>query len=302
MSRHETALSLIGGTPLVRINRARNPEMATLWAKIEGANPTHAGRDRLAKHLVDVALETAAVRPGQGLLIEATAGRTGLSLAMVCAIRGVRLVLVMPRNTPGDWRHRLSMTGAECVLTDPGEGMLGAHREARRLADEMEQAVFLDMFNNPDNPAAYPHSLAAELIADFADRALDGLVVGVGTGGTITGIAAPLRARWPGIQIWAVEPASSAVLSGGTAGPHSIPGIGAGFVPSILDRGAYDRVEPVSDQHAHDAMRALARAEGLLVDVASGACFIAARKLAAELGPSCDVVFLCPSTPLGPLD
>jgi cysteine synthase A len=194
-----------------------------------------------------------------------------------------------------EWTQLLSTLGARCVLTAASDGMAGARARAAALAAEQPDALLVDQFSNPDNPAAHRHTTAEELLADFRDLSLSGLVVAVGTGGTLTGTAPALRRRWPDIQIWAVEPAASPVLSGGEPDQHAIPGIGADFFPPILDRDAYDAVIAIEDAHAWAAARALARAEGLLIDPAGGAAFIAARKLALKLGPDAHVAFICPS-------
>lgn len=294
-SRHRSVLELIGRTPVVRINRACTPAMATMWAKLEGHSPTGGGRDRVAAYVI--AQEEAAGRlmPGRGGVVEATAGRMGLSLAVVCAVRGHALTLVMPETVSAEWTQLLSTLGARCVLTPASAGMAGARERAAALAAERPGLLYIDQFSNPHNPDAHRHSTAEELLSDFRDLRLGGLVVAVGTGGTISGIAPALRRRWPGICIWAVEPASSPVLSGGNPDHHTIPGIGADFLPPVLDRNAFDAVVPVEDHHAWEAARALARAEGLLVDPASGAAFVAARQLAQKLGPGENVVFLCPA-------
>lgn len=293
--RYDSVLDLVGRTPVIRIGRARTSKMATLWAKLEGSNPSGGGRDRVAAYIVAQAEADGRLRPGRGGVVEATAGQMGLSLAMVCAARGHALTLVMPDSVPASWTRLLSTFGAQCELTPAESGMAGARQRAVELAAERPGALLVDQFANPYNPDAHRHATAEELLADFRDLTLGGVVVPVGTGGTITGIAPVLRRRWPKIQIWAVEPAASPVLSGGEPGQHGIPGIGADFVPPVLDPNAYDAVELVEGRHAWEAARALARAEGMMVDPAGGAAFVAARKLSLKLGPDAHVVFVCPA-------
>lgn len=268
--------------------------MATMWAKLEGLNPTGGSRDRIAAYILAREEQTGRLLPGRGGVIEATAGQTGLSLAMACAARGHALTLVMPDSVPPSWTQLLSALGVRTVLTPAEEGMAGASARAEAIAADTPGMMCFEQFSNPYNPDAHRHSTAEELLADFRDLHLDGLVTTVGTGGMVTGIGPLLRRRWPEIRIWVVEPAASPVLSGGSPGPHGIPGIGADFIPPLLDRNAYDVVLPVADQHAWEAARALARAEGILVDPAGGAAFVAARKLAQELGPGGNVAFICP--------
>lgn len=293
-NRHDSVLDLIGRTPVVRINRARTARMATMWAKLEGLNPTGGSRDRIAAYILAREEHAGRLMPGRGGIIEATAGQTGLSLAMACAARGHALILVMPDSVEPSWVQLLSAFGVRSVLTPAEEGMAGASARAEEIAADSPEMMRFQQFSNPYNPDAHRHTTAEELIADFRDIRLDGLVSTVGTGGTVTGTGPMLRRCWPDIRIWVVEPAASPVLSGGEPGQHGIPGIGADFVPPLLDRNAYDMVFSVADNHAWDAARALARAEGIMVDPAGGAAFVAARKLAQELGPDRNVAFICP--------
>lgn len=294
--RHDNVLELVGRTPVVRINRATASRGATLWAKLEQNNPSGSVKDRIALQMIEAAEASGQIDPRRTTIVEATSGNTGIGLAMVCAARGYRLVLTMPDDQSEERRALLRAYGAECVLTPAVLAMQGAIDAAERIGAQAEQAFFPRQFDNPENPAAHQMHTGPELVAQFDDIDLHGFVCGVGTGGTVTGVAGVLRARWPDIQIWAVEPAKAAILTGGTAGVHGIQGLGAGFVPSVLDQSAYDQVHRVEETHAFEGARALARAEGLLVGVSSGAIFVLARRLARQLGPGKNVCFLCCDT------
>ncbi|MCB9778861.1 MAG: cysteine synthase A [Alphaproteobacteria bacterium] len=293
--RVESVLDLVGRTPVVQVRRACDDRMATLWAKLEFQNPGGSIKDRIAVSMLDAAEQQGEIRPGRTTVVEATSGNTGIGLAMACAVRGYRLILTMPDDVSVERRLLLSAYGAEVVLTPARLAMPGAIDKAHELGAQCGSCWFPRQFENPANPAAHREHTGPELVEAFDDVGLDGLVVGVGTGGTVSGVAPVLRARWPEIRIWAVEPAASPVLSGGSVGLHGIQGIGAGFVPPVLDRDAADRVVPVEDEHAYQGARMLARAEGLLVGTSSGACFVAARQLARELGPGRHVAFVCAS-------
>lgn len=293
--RVDSVLDLIGETPVVRLHRAISPEMATIWAKLEHLNPGGSVKDRMAVATLLEAERRGDASPGRTTVIEATAGNSGVALAMVCAARGYRLILTMPEDVSRERVSLLRAYGAECLLTPAALGQAGAQAEARRLAAHADASFHPDVFVNPQNPAAHAAGTAQELVSAFADIGLDGFVVGVGTGGTVTGVAPVLRLWWPDIVICAVEPSGSAVLSGGAPGPHAIQGLGAGFVPELLRGDAYDELTAVSDDAAFDGARALARAEGLLVGISSGACFVAARRLARRLGPGRNVCFIVAS-------
>jgi len=294
--RYTSILDMIGRTPVLRINRAVDPRFATLWAKIESRNPGGSIKDRVAASMVAAAEAEGRIEPGRTTIFEATSGNTGIGLAMVCAVRGYRLVLAMPDDVSVERRKLLGAYGAECVLTPAALAMPGAIAEIQRRAARVPEAFVPSQFENPANPAAHAGGTGPELVEDFADIGLQGFVVGVGTGGTLTGVAPVLRAAFPGVIVWGVEPAGSPVLNGGPPGQHAIQGIGAGFVPPVLDRAAADEVVTVEDAHAYEGARALARAEGLLVGISSGATFVAARKLARRLGPGANVAFVCAST------
>lgn len=272
--------ALVGRTPLVRLNRL--PQAfgckAEILAKLESFNPTASVKDRIAGAMVEAAERDGTIEPGRTVLVEPTSGNTGIALAMVAAARGYRLILTMPDTMSTERRSMLRAYGAELQLTPGSEGMQGAINLARELVDEIPEAYLLQQFDNPANPAVHAQSTAEEIWSD-TDGSLDAFVAGVGTGGTITGCARVLRERRPNLQVVAVEPAASPVLSGGSAGPHRIQGIGAGFVPPVLDPDLIDEVMAISDDEAMDIGRRLAREEGLLSGVSSGAAVAAALRL-----------------------
>jgi cysteine synthase A len=271
---------LIGGTPLVRLNRL--PLQfgcgAEVIAKLESFNPSASVKDRIASAMVLAAEQEGTIQPGRTVLVEPTSGNTGIALAMVAAARGYRLILTMPDTMSTERRSMLRAYGAELQLTDGAQGMAGAIALANELVEEIPEAYLLQQFDNPANPAVHERTTAEEIWHD-CDGQLDALVAGVGTGGTITGCARLLKQRNPQLQVVAVEPAGSAVLSGRPPGAHRIQGIGAGFVPAVLERDLIDEVMTVSDEEAMDVGRRLARQEGLLCGVSSGAAVAAALRL-----------------------
>jgi cysteine synthase A len=273
--------ALVGRTPMVRLNRlpAAFGARAEVLAKLESFNPTASVKDRIAGAMVQAAEDEGTITPGRTVLVEPTSGNTGIALAMVAAARGYRLILTMPDTMSTERRAMLRAYGAELQLTPGSEGIQGAIDLAQELVEEIPDAYLLQQFVNAANPAIHERTTAEELWAD-TDGSLDVLVAGVGTGGTITGCARLLKARNPHLQVVAVEPAGSAVLSGQPAGPHRIQGIGAGFVPPVLDQGLIDEVIPVTDDDAMEIGRRLAREEGLLSGVSSGAAMAAALQLA----------------------
>ena len=279
---------LIGGTPLVRLNRLplQSGCGADVIAKLESFNPSASVKDRIASAMVLAAEQEGTIQPGRTVLVEPTSGNTGIALAMVAAARGYRLILTMPDTMSTERRAMLRAYGAELQLTDGAEGMAGAIALARELVQEIPEAYLLQQFDNPANPAVHESTTAEEIWND-CDGQLDALVAGVGTGGTITGCARLLKQRNPQLQVVAVEPAGSAVLSGRPPGAHRIQGIGAGFVPAVLERDLLDEVMTVSDEEAMDVGRRLARQEGLLCGVSSGAAVAAAPVCAC--GPPCPV-------------
>ena len=279
MSIANNVTEVIGNTPLVRINRLITGE-ATVAVKLEYLNPAHSVKDRIGAAMIAAAEARGEIRPDT-ILIEATSGNTGIALAMVAASRGYRLVLTMPETMSRERRALLRAFGAELILTPGAEGMGGAIRKAEELIASDSRYLPLRQFNNPANPEAHRRTTAEEIWRD-TDGAVDILVAGVGTGGTITGIGEVLKARKPGFRAVAVEPESSPVLSGGEKGAHSIQGIGAGFVPEVLNTSVYDEIIPVSNEDAFEYARRAAREEGLLVGISSGAALAAAARLAAR--------------------
>lgn len=261
---------------------------ARVLAKLDSLNPGGSTKDRICLAMVEAAERDGRLRPG-GTLIEPTSGNTGIGLAMVAAARGYRLILTMPESMSEERRTLLRAYGAEIVLTPGGEGMRAAIDEARRIEASDPGFFMPSQFSNPANPEAHRRTTAREILADCPR--LDAFVAGVGTGGTITGVGRVLREERPGTRVVAVEPSASAVLSGGAPGPHRIQGIGAGFVPDNLDPSVIDQVIAVGDDEAEETTRRLARDEGLLVGISSGAAALAAIRVAAQLGP--DAVVLC---------
>ena len=278
-----TALDLIGSTPMVRLNRL--PQLdgvgAEVWAKLENLNPGGSVKDRICLAMVEAAERDGLLAPG-GTIIEPTSGNTGIGLALVAAVKGYRLVLTMPDTMSEERRSLLVAYGARLVLTPDTKGMHGAVRRAEELLAEHPEWYMPQQFTNPANPEAHRRTTAPEILTQLAQ--IDAFVAGVGTGGTITGVGEVLRAERPHARIYAVEPSASPVLSGGEAGYHDIQGMGAGFVPEILNTEVYDEVLPVTDEEAVVHARALARYEGLLVGISSGANCAAAIRTARRFG------------------
>ncbi len=270
---------LIGNTPLVRLNRVTEGVGATVVAKLEFFNPGHSVKDRIAVSMIDAAERAGKIGP-ETIIVEPTSGNTGIGLAMVCAARGYKLVITMPETMSRERRQLLRAYGAELILTPGPEGMGGAIAKAKELVAANPETYFLpQQFENPANPETHRQTTAEEVWRD-TDGQVDIFVAGVGTGGTITGVGEVLKARKPGVQIVAVEPDASPVLSGGAKGPHPIQGIGAGFVPAILNTEIYDEVIRVKNEDAFETARAVATKEGVLVGISSGASVWAALQLA----------------------
>ncbi|MDA8066400.1 MAG: cysteine synthase A [Thermaerobacter sp.] len=288
------ALSLIGATPLLRLRRLVGPQDASVLAKLESRNPGGSVKDRIAWGMVRDAEEHGTLPPG-GTIVEPTSGNTGIGLAVVAAVRGYRLVLVMPETMSLERRELLRAMGAELVLTPGSEGMLGAVRRAEELVASLPGAYSPRQFENPANPATHRRTTAREILEQTGGR-VDAFVAGVGTGGTITGVGEVLKETVPGVRIVAVEPAASPLLSGGCAGPHRIQGIGANFIPPVLNRSVIDRIISVDDEEAFRTSRLLARQEGVFVGISSGAACWAALQLARELGAGRTVVTVFPDT------
>lgn len=282
MPIYDDITQLIGHTPLVRIRRLTKETgaVADVVAKLEYYNPAHSVKDRIGVSMIDAAEKAGAIKPDT-IIVEPTSGNTGIALAMVCAARGYKCVLTMPDTFSKERRMLLRAYGAELVLTPGAEGMPGAIKKAEELAASDPRYFVPQQFKNPANPEIHRRTTAEEIWSD-TDGKVDVLVSGVGTGGTITGVGQVIKARKPTFRVIAVEPDASPVLSGGQKGPHPIQGIGAGFVPDVLDTKIYDEVIRVKSEDALDTARRLAREEGILVGISSGAAAWAALQLASR--------------------
>jgi len=290
----ETVLDLIGGTPLVRLKRLPEPGGARVLAKIESRNPGASVKDRIAAAMIEDAERRGVLKPG-ATIVEPTSGNTGVGLAMVAAVKGYRLILTMPEDYSVERQRLFARFGAEIHLTPAIEGMSGAVFAAQELCREHPEYFMPQQFQNPANPAIHRRTTALEIL-DSTDGRLDAFVAGVGTGGTITGVGEVLKDKIPGVRVIAVEPAKSAVLSGGPFRPHGIQGIGASFVPGVLNRDVIDRIVTVRDEDATAWSRRLSREEGILAGISSGAAAWAACRVAAELAPTQTVVTILPDT------
>ena len=277
---YTSADQLIGNTPLLELTHIEKAFQlkARILAKLEYLNPAGSVKDRIAKAMIDDAERAGRLKPGS-VIIEPTSGNTGIGLASVATARGYRLILVMPETMSVERRQLMKAYGAELVLTEGAKGMKGAIAKAEELASEIPNSFLPGQFINPSNPKAHRETTGPEIYQD-TDGAVDIFVAGVGTGGTITGVGEYLKSKKPDVQIVAVEPASSAVLSTGVAGAHKIQGIGAGFVPDVLNQTIYDEIIPVEDQKAFETGRLMARQEGVLVGISSGAALWAAMEVA----------------------
>ena len=271
---------LIGGTPLLELTNYEkaNELNAKIYAKLEYFNPAGSVKDRIAKAMLDDAEEKGLLKPG-AVIIEPTSGNTGIGLASVAASRGYKVILTMPETMSVERRNLLKAYGAKLVLTEGAKGMAGAIAKAKELAEQTPNSYIPSQFTNPANPAVHLKTTGPEIWAD-TDGKVDIFVAGVGTGGTLSGVGAYLKSQNPNVKVVAVEPATSPVLSGGKAGPHKIQGIGAGFVPDTLNTDIYDEILPVQNEDAFATGRALARSEGVLVGISSGAAVFAAAQLA----------------------
>lgn len=280
MNYAKNVTELIGNTPLVQLQESSNRSGTTILGKCEFMNPTHSVKDRIGTNMIKTALEEGLIKDDT-TVFEPTSGNTGIALASICAGLGIKLVLTMPSSMSIERRKLLKALGADLVLTEPAKGMKGAVDKANELAEETPNSFVPQQFNNAANPEIHRQTTAKEILAD-TDGKIDILVAAIGTGGTITGVGEVLKAHNPDIQIIAIEPEASPILSGGKPGPHKIQGIGAGFVPGVLNTGTYDEVVQVSNEDAIATSRKLASEEGLLVGISAGANVYIAEKVAAR--------------------
>ena len=277
----ESMTDLVGGTPLVRLSRLAEGTGATILGKLESANPAGSVKDRIGLAMIEAAERDGAITPGSSVIVEPTSGNTGIALAFVCAARGYKCILTMPESMSMERRALLKAYGAELVLTPATEGMRGAISRAQEIAAATDGAFIPQQFENPANPDVHERTTAEEIWSD-TDGHVDIFVAGVGTGGSITGVGHVLKQRNPAVQVVAVEPVDSPVLSGGDPAPHRIQGIGAGFVPGVLDTSVYDEVIQVAADDAFETARSLASDEGVLTGISAGANAWAARELASR--------------------
>jgi cysteine synthase A len=291
---HKDITELIGRTPLVRLNRLSPDGRGVIYGKVEFFNPGGSVKDRICLSMINEAERQGKLKPG-GTIVEPTSGNTGIGLALIAAVRGYKLILVMPESMSMERASLLSSYGAQLVLTPAWEGMKGSIKEAESIIGQNPSYFMPDQFSNPANPAMHKKTTALE-IWEALDGKIDAFVVAVGTGGTITGCGEVFKERNAKIRIVAVEPSGSPVLSGGDPGPHKIQGIGAGFIPKVLNRTILDGVITVTDDEAYQTAKLLAKKEGLLVGISAGANVFAAQKVAQELGPGKNVVTILPDT------
>ncbi len=294
MQKAKSTLELIGSTPILQLRRLPQKQGATIWAKLECFNPGGSVKDRICLGMIEAAEKAGKIRQG-ATIVEPTSGNTGIGLAMVCVVKGYRLILTMPETMSIERRSLLAAYGAQLELTPGNEGMRGAIRRAEEIVQKNEGFFMPQQFKNPANPNTHRETTAKEILSQLQGE-IDAFVAGVGTGGTITGVGEVLKKKLRGVKIVAVEPARSPVLSGGNPGPHKIQGIGAGFVPDVLNTGIIDQIITVQDEEAAETARRMAREEGILVGISSGAAAFGALQVARELGKGKIVVVILPDT------
>ncbi len=297
LTKHEIAdsvLELIGNTPMVRLRRLTDTSMATILAKLESFNPGGSVKDRICLAMIEDAEARGLLKPG-ATIVEPTSGNTGIGLAMIGAVKGYKVILTMPETMSAERIYILKRFGAEAILTPADQGMMGAVRKAEELVKRTPNAFMPQQFQNPANPQIHRQTTAQEILRATKGR-IDAFVAGVGTGGTITGVGEVLKKKLPQITIVAVEPKASPVLSGGAAGPHMIQGIGAGFVPDVINRSVINEIVTVSDEDAYDTAKRLATEEGMFIGISAGAACWAALRVASRLGAGKTVVTIFPDT------
>jgi cysteine synthase len=294
-TRFDNSLELIGGTPLVKLNKVSPSNGATIYAKLEFMNPGGSVKDRIALAMIEDAEKRGVLKPGS-TIIEPTSGNTGIGLALVGAVKGYKVILVMSENMSTERRMILESFGAKTELSRAEFGMEGTIERAEELLAENPDYFMPQQFNNPANPEVHRQTTGPEIIASMNGEPVHGFVAGIGTGGTITGAGEVLKEHYKDTKIIGVEPATSAVLAGNPPGPHKIQGIGAGFKPKVLNMEILDSIRPVSDEEAFHFSQRLAKEEGLLVGISSGAAGFAAHKLAEELGQGKNIVVILPDT------
>ena len=292
--RSEDVIAQIGNTPLVRLSQFEKKGSAAIWGKVEAFNPGGSIKDRICLAMIEAAEKDGCLKPG-ATVIEPTSGNTGIGLSMVCAVKGYKLILTMPDTMTIERRRLLAAYGAELVLTPGAQGMRGAVQKAEELA-AAHGYLLPQQFKNPANPEVHRRTTGPEIIKGMEGLSIDGFVAGVGTGGTITGVGDVLKKHNSAVHVVAVEPADSAVLSGGEPGPHKLQGIGAGFIPDVLNTKIYDEIIRVANDSAYTATKRLSMEAGLLVGISSGAALVAGIQVAEKLGKGKNVVVILPDT------
>lgn len=288
MQALDTILEAIGNTPIIKLNRVAGEDAASIYGKYEAGNPSYSVKDRIALAMIEDAYAQGKIKPST-LIVDATAGNTGVALAMVCAVKKLKLLLFMPEDASLERRKMFNGFGAKLVLTPQEEGVKGAIKRATQVLQENPDSYSPKQFENPVNPKAHAENTAVEILNDFPNG-VDALVLGVGTGGSLTGVGSVLKKKNKNTLIVAVEPKKSAVISGGRVGPHQIQQLGVGFIPKNLDKDLIDRVLTVDDVEAFQMTKRLAQEEGMLLGISSGANVCAALKIAKELGPKKNVL------------